>query len=257
MEEIVNYIKNNNDIDKTVEIIFVLLFNAIYNKYPTSNAIAIINTLYNNNCYININILDIISYDILMPIIKKNNNDILHGYFVLLYDHYEKKNNINELIIMFNKYKFKTENNITIETFKPYITTILKPYIDSHFDNKFSESINIPSKLKSWQDIHRAEIIDRLTSIMQLFNKNICKLCNIKVQHINTINNLSFDELTEYFFSCALKIRTKIDYICEYIDLYEILDNNIKKIIEHNANYINDDENINEVIFENIETSNE
>jgi hypothetical protein len=108
------------------------------------------------------------------------------------------------------------------------------------------------SKLKMWQDIHRIEIINRLTNIIQLFNKNMCKLCNIKVQHINTINNLSFDELKEYYISCGNKIRVKIDYICEYIDLYEILDNNLKKLIEHNANYINNNEDMNKVIFENL-----
>lgn len=45
MEEIVNYIKNSTD-DKIKKMIYVLLFNTIYNKYPILLVICIGTKLY-------------------------------------------------------------------------------------------------------------------------------------------------------------------------------------------------------------------
>jgi hypothetical protein len=125
MEEIVNYIKNSTD-DKIKKMIYVLLFNTIYNKYPTPNTILLINSLYQDEYVKDINIFNIINYEKLMPLIKKNNNDILYGYLMLLHEHYEKTNIINELIKMFNKYKFGIKEDLTIETLNQYVKLSVK-----------------------------------------------------------------------------------------------------------------------------------
>jgi len=251
MEEILNYIKNNNDMYKRIRIICILLFNTIYNKYPTANAIALIDILYKNTYNTNIDIFNYVNYVNIMARIKSSNNNALYDYFILLHDHYKIKNNINNTIKLLNKYKFNTYDDITIETLQLYISTILNPYIKSNFDDRFIESIKRQLNSEEWKEIHKNEIINRLTNVMQLFNKNICKMCDIKVPHINTIINMSFDELIEYFISCGNKMTTKIDSLSCSVDLYEIMDDHLTRMIEHNANYINN-ENINQIIFDNL-----
>ena len=252
MDELVNYIKNNIDAGKIKKIINVVLFNAIYKRYPIPNTIAFFNILYQDELNININIFDNINYTNLIPILEKTENDILYGYFVLLYEHKRHIESVANLIKIINIYKFNTEKNITIDTLKTYILFILKPYIESHFDYKFICSILIPVNTIEWEEIHRNEIITRLENIMKLYNKNIITICNIKPIHVSKLSQMPFYELTAYFNSCAIKIREKIIYICEYLDTYEVLNDNIKKLVNYNNNYINNDSNINKVIFDNL-----
>jgi hypothetical protein len=239
MEDIINTIINskNNDIPK---ILNILLFNTIYNKYPTQNTISLIDTIYYKFDK-NIDIFNMINYEAWLTIIKKKNNDLLYGYLIILYEYNEKKNTINEIIKIFNKYKFNLKEDIQVDTLKIYIITKLKPYLNAHFDDKFITLINVPLDIPSWLTIHHNEIIYRLTNITKLFNYNINIICDIKPQPIEILNNLPFDELTKYFIIYANKIMKKIDYICKCIDRYEILNNNIIKLIEHNNKFIKTD----------------
>ena len=252
MEEIVDYIKNNTDAEKIKKIINVILFHAIYKRYPIPNTIAFLDILYQDEINMKIDIFDNINYINLMPIIKRSDNEILYGYFLLLYEHKRYINNIADLIKIINTYKFNTDKNITIDTLKSYILFILKPYIESHFDDKFIYSIFTPVNTKAWEDLHRNEIITRLENIMKLYNKNMIKMCNIKPKHISILSQMSFDELTNYFNLCGIQIRGKINFMCDYLDAYEILNNNIKKLVNHNNNYINNDININKIIIDNL-----
>jgi hypothetical protein len=253
MDELVNYIKDNsNDIDKIKKLLLVLIFNTIYNKYPFSNTIAILNMLHNDEFNFNFNIMDDINYDKIIPLIQKDDNEIFYGYLMLLNEYEKKKKEINKLIDLFNKYKFRNKYDITIYTIKPYILYILKPYFESHFDDKFIYSLYSPVNNISWQQIHRTEIMNRLENITKLFNRNIIKMCNIKVKHISIINSYSFDELVEYYNLCGENIKNKIKYVCTYLDNYDLLNENIKKLVTYNSNFINNNNDINEVIYHNL-----
>ena len=249
MDDLIKFIKeNSSDINKIKQLILNLLFNTICKKYPFANTIAILHMLHTNEFNNNFNIIDNINYDKLMEQIDKNENEILCGYLILLNEYENKKREIIKLINLFNKYKFNTKHNITIYTIKSYIVYILKPYFNANFDNKFIYSLYTPVNDVVWEDLHRNEIMTRLDNIVNLFNRNIIVLCDIKVKHISIINALSFNDLVEYFNLCGDNIRNKINYICDYLDKYFILNENINKLIEHNNNFIENDKNINDVI---------
>ena len=253
MDEIIEYIKNNNeDNEKIKKLFYVILYNTIYKKFPFPNTIEILNILDKNTYNTNFIIQDNINYDKLMYLIRTNDNEILNGYFFLLNERNKKKKEIDQLLMMLNKYKFKVTDDITIDYLPLYMISIIKPYIESNFDDKFIYSIFNPLNDERWINIHRNEIFDRLERIMNLFNRNIIKMCHLKVKHMSLLYKIPFIELADYYDYCGKVIKFKITYIINYLETYEAMKNNLERLIIHNKDYIIDDNVCNRIIFDSI-----
>ena len=250
MEKIEKQIIDNKNNKKIIfSIFYTILEKILKNEFFYANAIKIFNIMYINN----IDIIAEINLCELKIMLEKTDQKIIYGYFFILYNLKEKQKNINEIIIFFNKYKKDSEPIISYDNIYLYIKKYIMSYINSNFEEKFIYSLNNPLKNSEWEEIHKNEIIIRLNNVMKMFNNNIAKMCNIKKKHITTINNMSFDELSTYFCYCYILITNKIKIINDEIIEYNKFNVGLNKLIEHNEQYITNDNVVDIDIFENID----